>query len=336
MMTSPTDAALLALVGVAIGSVLLLSGFGFTAHFREAAGGRLAGMRAQLVLVGLSTLAITGGVALLPGAAGFAAPIGPGFVAGALLFGVAMQLANGCASGVLFALGGGSPRMALVLVGFVAGGFLGSLHLPAWERLPSLPPLVLAEAVGPWAAIALQGALCAGLWWGLRRHAVPAPLLLGALGLAGLNLAVLALAGHPWSVTWAFAVWGAKLAVALGWNPAGTPWAEGNFAAALAAPLWQDPTTLTDLGVILGAFLSAAARGRGARLPTHGVGPWLAAGIGGLAMGYAARLSYGCNVGAFVSGAASTSLHGWLWAALALAATPVGVRLRPLFGLGAG
>lgn len=336
MMTSPAEALLLALVGVAIGAVLLLSGFGFTAHFREAASGRLAGMRAEIALVGFSTLAITGGAALLPGAAGFAAPIGPGFVVGALVFGVAMQLANGCASGVLFALGGGSPRMALVLAGFVGGGFLGSLHLPAWERLPSLPPLLLSQAIGPWPAIVLQGVLCALLWRAMRRHPVPGWLLWGALGLAVLNLCVLALAGHPWSVTWAFAVWGAKLAVAFGWNPAGTPWAQGNFAEALAAPLWQDATTLTDLGVILGAFLAASARGRGARLETQGPGPWLAAAAGGLSMGYAARLSYGCNVGAFVSGAASTSLHGWLWAALALAATPLGVRLRPLFGLPRG
>ncbi len=59
----------------------------------------------------------------------------------------------------------------------------------------------------------------------------------------------------------------------------------------------------------------------------------LAALIGGLAMGYGARLAFGCNIGAFFSGVASTSLHGWLWIVCALAGTWIGVRLRPLFGL---
>ena len=55
--------------------------------------------------------------------------------------------------------------------------------------------------------------------------------------------------------------------------------------------------------------------------------------IGGLAMGYGARLAFGCNIGAFFSGIASTSLHGWLWIVCALAGTWIGVRLRPYFGL---
>tara|TARA_E500000331_G_C17115420_1_gene651508 strand:- start:440 stop:553 length:114 start_codon:yes stop_codon:yes gene_type:complete len=32
--------------------------------------------------------------------------------------------------------------------------------------------------------------------------------------------------------------------------------------------------------------------------------------IGGLLMGYGARIAFGCNIGAFVSGDAYTSLHG--------------------------
>ena len=50
-------------------------------------------------------------------------------------------------------------------------------------------------------------------------------------------------------------------------------------------------------------------------------------------MGYGARLAFGCNIGAFFSGVASTSLHGWLWIVCALGGTWAGVYLRPLFGL---
>ncbi len=55
--------------------------------------------------------------------------------------------------------------------------------------------------------------------------------------------------------------------------------------------------------------------------------PALAAMLGGLAMGYGARLAFGCNVGAYFSGIASGSLHGWLWMAAALAGTALGVPL---------
>jgi uncharacterized membrane protein YedE/YeeE len=59
----------------------------------------------------------------------------------------------------------------------------------------------------------------------------------------------------------------------------------------------------------------------------------LAAVIGGLLLGYGARLAYGCNIGALFSGIASGSLHGWLWLAAALPGAVLGVRLRPVFGL---
>ena len=50
-------------------------------------------------------------------------------------------------------------------------------------------------------------------------------------------------------------------------------------------------------------------------------------------MGYGARLAFGCNIGAFFSGVASTSLHGWLWILCAVPGNILGARLRPLFGL---
>ena len=59
----------------------------------------------------------------------------------------------------------------------------------------------------------------------------------------------------------------------------------------------------------------------------------IAAGLGGLIMGWGARLGFGCNIGAFVGGVASGSLHGWVWFACALPGCWVGMQIRPLFGL---
>ncbi len=64
--------------------------------------------------------------------------------------------------------------------------------------------------------------------------------------------------------------------------------------------------------------------------------PWrtaLAAVLGGILMGVGARLAGGCNIGAYLAGIASGSLSGWVWGAVALAGTWVGLRGRRLFGM---
>jgi len=84
---------------------------------------------------------------------------------------------------------------------------------------------------------------------------------------------------------------------------------------------------------MFGAFIAATLAGKiapGTRIPLPSL---LAAVFGGLLLGYGARLAYGCNIGAFFSGVASTSLHGWVWIVFALAGNYLGVRLRPLFKL---
>ena len=63
-------------------------------------------------------------------------------------------------------------------------------------------------------------------------------------------------------------------------------------------------------------------------------GPSLAAAvIGGLLLGYGARIAYGCNIGAYFSGISSGSLHGWLWLVAAFSGNIAGTRLRPMFDL---
>jgi uncharacterized protein len=156
---------------------------------------------------------------------------------------------------------------------------------------------------------------------------------LGRGGGAG-NLATLILAGRPWGITWGFTLWGAKIARFAGWDPAAAPyWRDGDWAAALGQPLIADVTSVMDVAIIIGAFLAAGMAGRFDplwRVPARSLA---AALIGGLMLGYGARVAFGCNIGAFVSGAGSTSLHGWIWLVGALAGTWLGVRLRPRFGL---
>lgn len=95
----------------------------------------------------------------------------------------------------------------------------------------------------------------------------------------------------------------------------------------------DDITSVMDIGLVAGAMCAAALAGRFApqlRIPLRSL---VAAILGGLLMGYGARIAFGCNIGAFFSGVASTSLHGWLWISAALHGNWIGVRLRPLFKL---
>ena len=143
------------------------------------------------------------------------------------------------------------------------------------------------------------------------------------------------LAGHPWGITWAFALWGAKVLRLAGYDLSAVPFWSGDFQqAALEAPVLADVTSVMDLGIVLGACLAAGLAGRfrpARRLRLRIVS---AALTGGLLLGYGSRIAFGCNIGAYFSGIASTSLHGWLWGAAALLGTPVGVSLRRLFGVG--
>jgi uncharacterized membrane protein YedE/YeeE len=162
----------------------------------------------------------------------------------------------------------------------------------------------------------------------------PWPLVAGAVALVLLNFATLALSGRPWGVTSAFALWGAKAASAIGVDTASwTYWSTKANAAALAAPVSHDVTSVMDIGIVLGAMLAAALAGRYApvwRVPLRSL---VAAVVGGLMLGYGARLAYGCNIGAYFSGIVSGSLHGWLWLVAAFIGNVLGTRLRPLFGL---
>jgi len=55
--------------------------------------------------------------------------------------------------------------------------------------------------------------------------------------------------------------------------------------------------------------------------------------IGGLLLGYGARLAFGCNIDGMFAGIASGSLHGWLWMFAGFVGTWAGVWIRIWIGL---
>jgi len=347
--------AALAAIGLLLGATLHHASFGFASAYRRLLEGRgVQPVRAQILMLAVATVlfapVLSQGAWFGREVVGAIAPAGMQVAAGAFLFGIGMQLAGGCGSGTLYTAGSGQLRTAVTLVLFCAGSFWASLDMEFWGRLPAPEPISVGEHVGWPAAVSIQLAVLAALHAllgrlpGARTDAPPAPapggdrfwrgpwpLAAGALVLAALNLLTLIVAGHPWSITWAFALWGAKVARMLGWEPGADGFWSADFQRdALDASLFADVTSVMDIGIVAGAFAAASIAG-GFR-PRLGPSPRavLAAALGGLAMGYGARIAYGCNIGAFFSGVASTSLHGWLWIAAALPGGWVGLRLLHL------
>ncbi|MCX8569905.1 MULTISPECIES: YeeE/YedE family protein [Hyphomicrobiales] len=357
-----TRQALLFAIGGLLGLTLYHASFGFTGGWRRfVVEKRGNAIRAQMLMIAaaavvfipLLSLGSFNGQALV----GAFAPVGVSVLVGATMFGLGMQLGGGCGSGTLFTVGGGSSRMLVTLVFFIVGAVIGTAHLPWWLALPALPEISLGRTLGVpgGVTVTLVGlAAVAGLTVLVERRAHgsiektkpaprqgiarllhgPWPLIGAGLLLAGLNIATLVTAGHPWSVTFGFGLWGAKAAQAVG-VPVET-WAFWNWpgpAKALGSSVLADVTSVMNFGIILGAALAAGLAGKFAPKVHVPFASFLAAAIGGVLMGYGARLSFGCNVGALFSGIASGSVHGWLWFASAFVGSLGGVALRPLFGL---
>ena len=345
-------------VGFGAGIVLYHAAFGFTSAWRSAIEtGRSAGLRAQLLMLAVTALVfmplIADGQLWGMELRGNIRPLGLSVAAGAFLFGVGMQIGGGCASGTLFTVGGGSVRMVATLAAFIAGSALGAFHRPAWDATaPSAGPVSLQGLFGMPGALAMTLAVLAAAWilsvWIERqRHGEvapvsaattsaewlrgPWPLVAGALGLAAVNVATLTLAGRPWGITSGFALWGSKALAAMGVDVASWPYWQGS--AALDASVFSDITSVMNMGILLGALTAAGLAGRFSPVWRISARSLAAALIGGLLLGYGARIAYGCNIGAFFSGVASSSLHGWVWLVAAFAGSVLGIRMRPWFGL---
>ncbi|MFJ5684047.1 YeeE/YedE family protein [Streptomyces sp. NPDC093099] len=353
----------LLLLGFGLGVALFHSRFGFTSAWRQlVAVGNGTGLRAHTLLLGttatLFALLIGTGTGLFGSVpAPSAGTLGVGLLAGSFLFAVGMQLGGACASGTLFAVGSGQSSIVLTLGGFIAGSTLAAWQFGLWKDLPAFEPVVLADHVGWFGSWAVTMAALALIVLVSRRvqarrnppptGPVPSargaaarvlrgswPLAAGALALSVLGAGVLLVSGGAWGVTSAFSLWGAELVRALGGHPeTWTFWQQPNNAGMLAGPVLADKNSLTDIGIMIGAAVAAAL---GGTWTLHRGVPWrtaVAAVLGGVLMGIGARLAGGCNIGAYLAGIASGSLHGWIWGAVAILGTWAGLKLRPLFAL---
>ncbi len=338
----PASAALI-LGGFGLGVAFLKAEFSFTAAWRRfLTRGEAGGLLGGLIVIAICALAVVPVAALTSKYGGAIAPLGPSLVIGAFVFGIGMQLANGCGSGTLYTVGGGSGRMLIALLFFVIGSVFGSLSLPAFLALGGVDPVLASDYFGAWgglavtlASLAAAAAIIIAVARARGANYLPSRnYIIGGFTIGLLCIAVFVAGGHPWSVTFGYTVWGAKAATALGFDLSQAAfWQWPGPKRALSDSILSDTSSLTDFGMLFGAMAAAAASKPFAATAWPPVKSLLAAGIGGLLMGWGARIGFGCNIGAFVGGVASGSLHGWIWFLAALPGCLIGIRLRPLFGL---
>jgi uncharacterized membrane protein YedE/YeeE len=347
-----------AILGGFAGYALYHASFGFTAAWRRLTRERRgAGLRAQVMLIGL-TCGVTYLLIGYQDVTGWKMhpvilPMGLSTAIGAFVFGVGMQLSGGCASGTLFTAGGGSTRMVITLAFFIIGSVWATAHMPEfWAKLPQMTGVPnirgtsLVNEFGPLGGLAVLSALLAAIWLGsvaierrahggLEAERQTGSLLFGgwslragAVALALVGIGCFVLFQRPWGVTAGFALWGAKIFDAVGIGVAEWGYWQGWRKASLQASVFADRTSVMNFGIIFGAMAAASVAGRFVPQWRFSARDILTAVIGGLLMGYGARLAYGCNIGAFLGGIVSGSMHGWWWLVWGFAGSLLGTRVR--------
>ena len=333
--------ALLLLVGVGLGWGLAAARFGFTTGWRILVERRdPSGVYGQIILLALLAALSMPMLAHFPETHAALGPLSISLLVGAFVFGLCMQIADGCGSGTLYKAGLGVPLNMGILPLFALGSFLGSVHLNGWLALGALEPVGLVQSFGATgallatlAALAMV-AVAVGLWSGQRfsLRRMPRRWVGGAVVLALFAALNLLIAGQPWGVVYGFGLWAAKGATALGlFDPTQNAfWSDPGHAQRLSQTLLLDVTSITNIGILAGALWVAPKRPQDARPLTSA--QWTIGLLAGFVLGYSSRLAFGCNVGAMVSGISTGSLHGWIWVPMAFLGTLIGIRVRRRFG----
>ena len=342
-------------VGALAGLSLYHASFGFTAAWRRfTREGRGAGLRAQCLLIAAVCLVsfplIGHGADWGLRTGGFVFPVGVSTAIGAFLFGVGMQLGGGCGSGTLFTAGGGSTRMMITLAAFIGGSVWATAHLHWWTGLPSIGAHSIIREAGAVRGLMITCAVLAAIaaltvavetrrHGSLERprgtgpfHAGPWSLSTGALMLALICVLTLLILQRPWGITSAFALWGGKMAHGAGVDIAAWPFWTNSMGAIERSVLF-DANSVMNFGIMLGALTAAGLAHRFAPKLTLTTRDIATAVIGGLMMGYGARLAFGCNIGGFLSGVISGSLHGWSWLVFGFAGSVLGTWIRGRIGM---
>jgi len=158
------------------------------------------------------------------------------------------------------------------------------------------------------------------------------PYLTGAVLLSLFQIVTLASTGNPWGVSGVFANWGAWIYESVGGSVDKWYYFSSTGAQSTLENGFLNHTgTWRNIGIILGALLATLLASQFKIKKIKSKKQLIAASLGGLLMGYGARIAYGCNIGALFSGIASLSLSGWVFGVAMFAGAVVGSKLLVKF-----
>ncbi|HEY8363854.1 MAG TPA: YeeE/YedE family protein [Tissierellaceae bacterium] len=133
------------IIGIAIGIIMQRSRFCFAASFRDPIMvGTTSLFRAVLLGLMISTIGFgiyqymffsnveNYSIMDIPGQI---YPVGIHTIIGAIMFGIGMVIAGGCATGTLIRIGEGYLMQFIVLIGFIIGATLGGKSFEFWDKL---------------------------------------------------------------------------------------------------------------------------------------------------------------------------------------------------------
>lgn len=150
----------------------------------------------------------------------------------------------------------------------------------------------------------------------------------GAVLISILQIVTLATTDSPLGVSTGFTNWGAWLYSLVDdnvnlWHYFSSPEAQNT----LNSGFLNDPLSIRNLGIIFGALLATLLASQFRIKKIKSIRQIISAILGGLLMGYGARIASGCNIGAFYSGVASLSLSGWVYGIFLFLGTIVGSKV---------
>ena len=158
------------------------------------------------------------------------------------------------------------------------------------------------------------------------------PYITGAVLLSVFQIVTLASTGNPWGVSGVLANWGAWVVELFGGSVDKWYYFSSEGAqATLVNGFFKDPGTMRNLGIIIGALFATLLASQFKFKKIKSKKQIIAAVLGGLLMGYGARIGFGCNIGAFFSGIASMSLSGWVYGIFLFVGAYVGSKLLVKF-----
>jgi uncharacterized protein len=176
------------IIGIVIGLVMQRSRICFAASFRDPIMvGHTSLFRAMLIAFMVSTVGFfiiqynsVGSLFDydLSEVPGMIKPVGLHTALGALMFGIGMVIAGGCASGTLMRIGEGYIMQIVTLAGFIIGATLGASHMGFWDKylISSTQAVYFPKLIGFFPAFIIQMIVLTGLYvvaeWYDRKNSI--------------------------------------------------------------------------------------------------------------------------------------------------------------------